>query len=112
MKTPGLKSLNLVLASLLMVGLAAPLAGCGARPTFEVPDPSASAAPSEIGVITVTVIDNNSQPVAGASVSLTDSNGKSVTAPITLLPRAKAASPAPRRVLASTASHRSWSRSC
>jgi hypothetical protein len=82
MKRTGQNSLNLVLAGLLMVGFAAPMAGCGARPTFNVPDPNASAAPAEIGVITVTVIDNNSQPVAGANVSLTDGSGKPIMAAI------------------------------
>jgi hypothetical protein len=73
-----MKATHLVLSALLMAGFVAPLSGCGVKQTFEVPEPADPNAPKQIGVITVTVSDNNSKPVAGATVTLSDGKGASI----------------------------------
>ncbi|MDB5095908.1 MAG: hypothetical protein JWM80_329 [Cyanobacteria bacterium RYN_339] len=78
-----MKAAHLVLSALLLAGAVAPLAGCGVKTKFEVPEPADPNAPKQIGVITVTVIDNNSKPVVGAAVTLTDAKGAAVGAPVT-----------------------------
>jgi hypothetical protein len=71
------KSIQLILAGVLMVSCSGALTGCGKREYTQLP-PTEDEKPKDIGTITVTVIDNNSKPVEGASVSLKDKDGKAV----------------------------------
>lgn len=73
-----MKSARYLLAAFLLIGTIVPLAGCGDRTNFLVPEPADPNAPKQIGAFTVTVIDNNSKPVSGATVSLGDGKGAAV----------------------------------
>lgn len=70
------------LAQILISGLlAASMAGtvgCGTRGTIVLPEPPGTEVPSEIGNVTVTVIDQASEPVEGATVTLTNAEGGEV----------------------------------
>lgn len=71
------KSIQLILAGVLLVSCSGALTGCGKREYTQLP-PTEDEKPKDIGTVTVTVIDNNSKPVEGAKVSLTDKDGKAV----------------------------------
>lgn len=71
------KTIKFLLAGLMAVSVGALTTGCGNRVVTDLPLTEAEK-PKDIGTISVTVIDNNSEPVAGATVTLTDKDGKPV----------------------------------
>jgi hypothetical protein len=71
------KTIKLLMAGVLALGVTAMTTGCGNRELTTLP-PTEAEKPKDIGTVTITVIDNNSKPVSGAAVSLKDKDGKAV----------------------------------
>jgi hypothetical protein len=76
------KTIKLILAGVLLVSSPSLLTGCGNKQVYDL-EPTDAEKPKDIGTITVTVIDNNSEPVKGAVVTLADKDGKAVGEPST-----------------------------
>ena len=68
------KLIKTILAGLMVFSVAATTTACGNRQVTNLP-PTEDELPKDIGTITVTVIDNNSKPVEGATVTLAGQKG-------------------------------------